>query len=497
MKSKGLRWAVGLLGLLFLLSSLIITIIEYNRYADLTLVFPPGSMIAGLPVAGLDKDAAAARVSQYYSLPLIVQIKDTTIHVNPQELGFTVDASSLVEAAAQKLPESSFWAHLWGRDPSQAVEQPSSGKIDEDQISEYLETQIIPRYLQPGRAVTPIVGTTNFEEAQAGEELNLDQAVQDIQAALISPDLHSVSLKIDEKPVAAPDLAMLKAFLRHNMDWIGFTELLEIYLEPLENSQTLHFALQGDVEVDPDVAFTAASTIKIPIMISVLRRTADPTPEEAVALLERMILFSENPPADTLMATYIDEARGPLLVSEDLAALGMQNTFLAGYFYLGAPVLQIFTTPANSRTDIYLDPDIYIQTVPAEAGQLLSAIYSCAADGTGLLMRTFPGEISQAECQLMLNILSNNRIGLLIEAGLPPEGYAAHKHGWVQELDGLLHSMSDVAIVFTPGGDYVLNIFIYDPDRLDFDQGNRLFARLSQTVYNFFNLENQAYWWFE
>jgi hypothetical protein len=57
--------------------------------------------------------------------------------------------------------------------------------------------------------------------------------------------------------------------------------------------------------------------------------------------------------------------------------------------------------------------------------------------------------------------------------------------------------MSDVAIVFTPGGDYVLTVFIYDPERLDFDQGNRLIARLSQTVYNFFNIENQAYWWFD
>ncbi|MFN2303615.1 MAG: serine hydrolase, partial [Anaerolineales bacterium] len=237
--------------------------------------------------------------------------------------------------------------------------------------------------------------------------------------------------------------------------------------------------------------------IKIPIMISVLRRTVEPTPVAVVNLLERMILFSENPPADTLMKTYLDETRGPLIVSEDLAELGMQNTFLAGYFELGAPVLQIFETPANSRTDIYLDPDIYNQTVSSEAGHLLSAIYSCAKDSSGLLMRTFPGEITQGECQLMLDILSKNRIGLLIEAGLPPEAYAAHKHGWVQELDGLLHSISDVAIVFTPGGDYVLNIFAYDPDRLDFDLGNRLFARLSQTVYNFFNIENQAYWWFD
>ena len=255
--------------------------------------------------------------------------------------------------------------------------------------------------------------------------------------------------------------------------------------------------MQGGADIQPDVAFTAASTIKIPIMISVLRRTADPTPEGVTSLLERMIVFSENPPADTLMSTYIDSVRGPLMVSEDMASLGLKNTFLAGYFYLGAPLLDRFETPANTRTDVYLDPDIYSQTVASEIGQLLKGIYNCAQDGDGLLIETFPGEITQGECQLMIDILSGNRIGLLIEAGLPPDAVAAHKHGWAQELDGLLHSMSDAAIVFSPGGDVVLNIFIYDPDRLDFDQGNRLIARLSQTVYNFFNLDNQAYWWFD
>jgi beta-lactamase class A len=144
-----------------------------------------------------------------------------------------------------------------------------------------------------------------------------------------------------------------------------------------------------------------------------------------------------------------------------------------------------------------LDPDIYSQTVSSEIGQLLTGIYHCAQDGSGLLTETFPGEITQSKCQVMIDILSANKIGLLIEAGLPPDAIAAHKHGWVQELDGLLHSMSDAAIVFTPGGDYILNIFIYDADRLDFDQGNRLIARLSQTVYNFFNVEDQAYWWFD
>jgi beta-lactamase class A len=93
--------------------------------------------------------------------------------------------------------------------------------------------------------------------------------------------------------------------------------------------------------------------------------------------------------------------------------------------------------------------------------------------------------------------LAANRIGLLIEAGVSHQATVAHKHGWATDLDGQLRFMSDVGIVFTAGGDYVLNVFIHDRIRLDFDEGNRVIARLSQTVYNFFNIDDQVYWWFE
>ncbi len=497
MKSKFLRWAVGGLGVFFILSSLIITLVEFNRFKAEPTVFPAGSIIAGLPVGGLDKAQAVARLSEYYSLPLVLEIDGAKIHAQPEQLGFSIDSVDLVDQASEKIPLGNFWAHLWGNTGSDPIELSIAANVEEDQVLTYLNTEIVPRYTQPSSPLIPIPGTTNFKVAETGRRLNIEQAVADIRIALLSPSPQVVALQTQTSLDADPSIEMLDAFLRHNINWIGFDELTEVYLESLETGQILHFAVQDGVLVAPDVAFSAASTIKIPIMISVLRRTDEPTPQGVVDLFERMIVYSENPPADTLMSTYLNQVRGPLMVSEDLNALGMENTFLAGYFYLGAPVLQIYETPANSRDDIFLDPDIYNQTVPSEVGQLLSGIYTCAEDGGGLLTDTFPGEISQSECQLMVDILATNRLGLLIEAGLPPDAFAAHKHGWVQELDGLLHSMSDVAILFTPGGDYVLNVFIYDPVRLDFDEGNRLIARLSQTVYNFFNVDNQAHWWFD
>ncbi|MBW6466281.1 MAG: class A beta-lactamase-related serine hydrolase [Brevefilum sp.] len=498
MKSKALRWILGGAGAFFLLSALIITLVEYNRFDGGPRHFPAGSRVAGVPVGGLDAPEAEARLAAFYSQPLTLAVDGSRVQVDPAELGFTLDPGALVAEAAAQIPQFGWWDFLWGRtNPSTPVDVPLQAEVDQARVRVYLESEIVPRYTQPGLAAVPIPGTTNFTPGQPGQRLRLDQAVAAIEAALLDPAVHQVSLQVESGAPAPPSLEMLEAFLRHNLEWSGFNDLAEVYLQSMATGETLHFAVRGGAEVTPDVAFTAASTSKIPIMVSVLRRADEPTPEAVVALLARMIAFSENPPADTLMSTYIDEVRGPLLVTEDMAALGLENTFLAGYFYLGAPLLQRFETPANGRTDVFLDPDIYNQTVPSEVGRLLAAIYTCAEDGSGLLTETFPGEITRSECQLMVDTLAANRIGLLIEAGLPPAATTAHKHGWVQELDGQIRSMSDVALVFTPGGDYVLNVFIYDAVRLDFDQGNRLVARLSQTVYNFFNLEDQAYWWFD
>jgi beta-lactamase class A len=497
MKNRTLWRILGVLGILFLLSSLTISLVEYNRFKSRPITFPSGSTIANLPVGGLNAETAEEQVRDYYALPLVLEINGSLIKADPEDLGFNIRASEIVDDAVQKINVGNFWDYLWGRPTVQPIQVPLAAQVSEDTLTNYLNNEIVPRYTQPGMPIQPIPGTTNFSGSDGGETLDMDRAIADISTGLMSHDIHSVTLHTIAISNPTPDSEMLQAFLQHQIKWAGFENLVEVYLQSMETGQTLQFAVNDDALVAPDVAFTAASTIKIPIMISVLRRTEEPTPDDVVNLLERMIAYSENPPADTLMSTYLDEVRGPMVVSEDLAALGMENSFLAGYFYLGAPVLGIFETPANSRTDIFLDPDIYNQTVPSEAGELLAGIYTCAADGTGLLTQTFPGEITQSECQLMIDTLLANKIGLLIEGGLGPEASAAHKHGWVQELDGLLHSMSDVAIVFTPGGDYVLCLFIYDPDRLDFDQGNLLVTRLSQTVYNFFNLENQQYWWFD
>lgn len=201
-----------------------------------------------------------------------------------------------------------------------------------------------------------------------------------------------------------------------------------------------------------------------------------------------MIEQSNNTASDSIMDRFIAKDRGPLEVTADMQTLGLNNTFLAGYFYTGAPLLQRFVTPANSRTDVNTNPDIYNQTTPSDMGMLLEDIYLCSQNGGGAFAAAFPGKITQAECQAMIRYLSKNDISQLIAAGLPEGTQIAHKHGWVTETDGYMHMIGDAAIVFTPGGNYIMTLYMYHPVQLIWDPANLLVADLSQAVYNYFNV---------
>ena len=79
----------------------------------------------------------------------------------------------------------------------------------------------------------------------------------------------------------------------------------------------------------------------------------------------------------------------------------------------GAALLQRFSTPANQRTDIFTDPDVYNQTTALDMGMLLEDIYQCSQNGGGALSAVFPAEITQTECQAMITHLTRNKIAVL------------------------------------------------------------------------------------
>jgi beta-lactamase class A len=153
--------------------------------------------------------------------------------------------------------------------------------------------------------------------------------------------------------------------------------------------------------------------------------------------------------------------------------------------------LQRFDTDANQRTDVVTRPDIYNQTTPSEMGQLMADLYQCSQTGGGALVAAFPDKMSREVCNEMIEYLKLDRIGVLLEAGLPEGTQIAHKHGWISGPSGIIQNISDVGIVYTPGGNYVVAIFVYHPVQAVWDPVSSMVVQISQAVYNYFNLPSQ------
>lgn len=445
-----------------------------------------------MPVGGLNQESAAERLVQAYGVPVELRYGDAVIQVKPQVVGFELKLDEMLAAAdLQRITQpfwSAFWDYLWNQLPT-PKSVPLSATISEERLRTYLKNEIAVRYDQPPEASIPLPGTTSFQSGNPGTVLDMDRAVVLIEDALRSPNARVVNLTYSQVKPPRPSLVNLEVLLKQIVDVSGFDGVVEMYMLDLKTREEMNFAYRNGEDLAPGIAFTAASTMKIPIMTSTFRRVSEPTPQTVLDQMALMIEQSENGPADRLMQNVLDLNLGPLQVTEDMQAIGLANTFIAGYFYPGAPLLQRFTTPANSRTDVNTGPDVYNQTTPADLGMLMDDLYQCANNGGGTLTAAYAGQVSQAECQQMLDFLSLNDIAVLIKAGIPEGTRIAHKHGWIIENDGYLHTMGNAAIVYSPAGDYVLVIFMYQPVQLVFDPANVLFANLSRAVYNYYNLE--------
>jgi len=90
----------------------------------------------------------------------------------------------------------------------------------------------------------------------------------------------------------------------------------------------------------------------------------------------------------------------------------------------------------------------------------------------------------------MITYLVRNKLPSLLTAGLPEGTQIAHKHGWVS-YDGLINTIGDAGIIYTPGGNYVMAVFLYHSVQLVWDPSNALIAKLSESVYNYYNLPQQ------
>jgi len=490
---------VRVVSILFLSATIILVIISLINFSRQRNNYPAGMTIAGVPVGGLSPSDASERVLLVYTTPVEARYGESIIHVDPAAVGFELDVEAMIAAADLSRTSGSFWGgfwnFLWNQEPA-TIAIPLRATISEEVLRNYLQNEIASRYDIPPEPAQPIPGSATFAPGKSGQILDIDRAVILIEDAMRSPSNRSVSLTFQRSAPARPTIENLEILLQQTINLAEYDGVFGLYMLDLQTGQEIHFAMDQGVTIstEPDVAFTASSTIKIPIMISYYIKNGPAALDDRTnALILDMIRKSENPPADALMER-LSAFEGPLIVTEDMQKIGLENTFIAGFFcdpFNPCPLLQRFSTPANQRFDVFTDPDVYNQTTTSDMGMLLADIYQCATTGGGALVAAYPGQITQAVCQQMINFLAADKIGVLIEAGVPEGTQVAHKHGWISDAgSGVIKNISDSAIVYTPGGNYVLVMYAYHPVQAVWEPVSGLFAQLSQVVYNYFNLPN-------
>src|SRR5689334_8285804 len=112
--------------------------------------------------------------------------------------------------------------------------------------------------------------------------------------------------------------------------------------EPYTERQGAVFVLdlntQQAVSLNPGVAYSGASMMKIAVLLSYYRKAVAPPDKGAAKVISNMMVCSENNASNAVL-NYLgnnDEIAGAKFVTDTVQKLGLKDTFLTRPFYVGA-----------------------------------------------------------------------------------------------------------------------------------------------------------------
>ena len=235
-----------------------------------------------------------------------------------------------------------------------------------------------------------------------------------------------------------------------------------------------------------DFAFSGTSINKIGILAALYRTLEAPPDVNTATDIANTMICSENVATNRLLSRLGggDPYLGAEAVTSFYRQLGLPRSFLTAPFTtIGTPEPppRPILLPQTSADQISANPDLSNQMTVADTGALLAGVYQCAYREEGVLIDVFGGAIDARECRQMLHVMSSNTVDALLKAGAPADVRVAHKHGWIPDTHG------NAALFFTPGGDYVITMMLFQPEWLNFQESLPVIAEVSRRVYNYFN----------
>ncbi len=475
-----------ILSLLMIVAAFVLLGAEMYSFSQRENLLASDVTVGGIPVGNLTVDKAVTKWEQAFNQPVILKYGQESIVLEPGTIDFRLNSNTM--RANAQASTGDFWprflAYLTGvQEERVAANIPLLADYQEGLLRSVLD-DIASRYDRAPGNPGYDVATLTVYAGQTGAQLDVDEAIVRIDAALKNPTNRVVDLPIGDSQASRPNLNVLRNLIIDYLDTQGF-----IYDSPTSVASVFVLDLQTGEELNilSDVAFSAASTTKVPILLDLYRfLDFPPTPEEAF-IMANSLLCSRNSSSNLLMRLIgnDDILAGVRSVSNTAQALGATNTFISAPFVEGVAneFLGSTTAPATKpNPDHNTVPDPFNQTTPEDLGTLFSMIYDCANYGSGILT-ALPEDYTQQECRQMLELMSANDLLRLIQGGIPAGMRVSHKNGWLDEVVG------DAGIVYpTSGRNYVIAIFLWeDTGFQNFERLWPLMEGISRATWNYFD----------
>jgi len=476
---------------LFILVAIGLLMLELIRFSQQSERFSTEVVVAGVPVGGLSTIDAANRIEQAYAQPVTIWYADSPIQLDPASIGFRTNREAmLAEARTGGNSDAAFWQRFL----NYLAGSESQTQVSVNLVADYQEAllrqivnDIAARYDRPPGEGSYDVQTLTFRPGDSGYVMDAATALPLIDSALRDPRNRQVVLPVDSTNGRNTQIDSLRDLIIAYLDSEGFvydgqSTIASVFVMDLETGE--------EVNILGDVAFSAASTVKVPILIDYFRNLLFAPSDDEAFLMAQSLLCSNNSSSNLIMqiiggGTDTSLATGIADVTNTNQYLGARNSYLSAPLFLGGDQ-QLFSIPApttapNANFNTGADP--FNQTTTEDLGSLFSMIYDCAEFGSGLIAAYPDGSFTQNECRQMLELMSANDLGRLLQAGIPSGVRISHKNGWLENVHG------DAGIVYPPNGrSYVIAVFVWENvEFFSYARAWPLIEGVSRAAWNYFS----------
>lgn len=489
-RSRRVSPIIPIVSTLMLLGAFGIFVFELILFSQQQELLPNDITVAGINVGGLPPGEAIGRWEQAYAEPVVLMYEDSPILLDPGAVGFRMNNDVMLAAARSTNNTGSvfwqrFWNHLQRRQATGGLDIPLTAEYQQSLLRSFL-VDVSERYDQQAGTAAYDVETLTVRTGSGGRQLDVNQALTQVEQALFNSTNRTIQLPVNGTATFNADISTLRDLIityLDNNDFIydGQTTVASVYIMDLQTGE--------EVNINGDVAFSAASTQKVAILMQYFRYLTFAPSQEEAWLMANSLLCSNNSSSNLMMQII---GGGNLFnglgeINNTLQYVGTKNTYITAPFDLGIAGQQlgsIGAPPSSPNPNFNTGADPFNRTSTEDLGLMFNMIYDCANYGSGLAA-IFPEEYTQTECRQMLELMSANDLLRLLQGGIPADVRISHKNGWIFDTVG------DAGIVYSPNGrNYIISVFLWEETEFqDFERLWPLLEGISRATWNYFNPE--------